>query len=50
MFLIFLNVIMLASLLFLRRGFSKLLCWPEPVPMKDVSQTLLGVMEVEIGQ
>lgn len=52
MFLIFLNVIMVtcASLLLLRRGFSQVLCWPEPVPLKDVRETLLSVMEVEVGQ
>ena len=52
MFLIFLNVVMVAcaSLLSLRRGFSKVLCWPESVPIKDIRETLLGVMEVEIGQ
>lgn len=52
MFLIFLNVIMVgyASLLLLRRGFSKVLCWPEPVPIEDIRETPLGVMEVETGQ
>lgn len=50
MFLISLNVIMVPSLLLLRRGFSKVLCWPEPVPVKDTRQTLLGVMEAEVGQ
>lgn len=52
MFLKFLNVVMVAcaSLLLLRRGFSKVLCWPESVSIRDIRESLLGVMEVEIGQ
>jgi len=52
MFLIFLNVVRVAcvSLVSLKRGFSKVLCWSESVPIKDIREAFLGVMEVEIGQ